>query len=124
MLFVVSGVPLRVKKIKCSGSSAASLTKRWRRTSEANDGTDTVRVDFIVLGWLWRWVGFPLGETIVPHSRTVAGELVTSTSHLRIARTSPMRADVPSMTSMICSSWPSGGGPEKPGPLQIGRAHV
>ena len=56
--------------------------------------------------------------------RCVAGETVTSTSHLRIASASPMRAEVPSMTSMICSNWPSGGGPEKPAPRRQLRAAV
>ena len=36
--------------------------------------------------------------------RTVAGDLVTSMSHLRMASTSPIRAEVPSMTSLIRSS--------------------
>ena len=72
------------------------------------EGTATVRVDFAVLGWACRWVGLPTGETTVPQIRTVAGETVTSTSHLRIASTSPIRAEVPSITSMIGSSWPSG----------------
>ena len=67
-------------------------------------GTATVRVDFVVFGCGCRCVGFPAGETIVPQMRTVAGETVTSTSHLRMASTSPMRAEVPSMTSMICSN--------------------
>lgn len=40
-------------------------------------------------------MGLPFGEAIVPQIRTVAGEAVTSTSHLRIASTSPMRANVP-----------------------------
>jgi hypothetical protein len=77
-------------------------------------GTETVRVDFEVFGWPCRCVGFPAGDTIVPQIRTVAGDLVTSTSHLRIASTSPMRAEVPSMTSMICSNCPSGLGPARP----------
>lgn len=50
------------------------------------------------------YVGFPEGDTIVPQIRTVAGVTVTSTSHFRIASTSPIRAEVPSMTSMICSN--------------------
>jgi len=50
MLFVVSGVWLRLKKIKCSGSSPAMITNRWRSASAAKDGTETVRVVFCVLG--------------------------------------------------------------------------
>ncbi|MFV0427958.1 MAG: hypothetical protein ACK5KO_00800 [Arachnia sp.] len=53
---------------------------------------------------------------IVPQIRTRAGATVTSTSRLRIASTSPMRPEVPSMTSMICSNCPSGFGPDKPAP--------
>jgi hypothetical protein len=54
-------------------------------------GTETVRVDLEVFGWpSWR-VGLPAGDTIVPQIRTVAGVRVTSTSHLRMARTSPIR---------------------------------
>lgn len=67
-------------------------------------GTDTTRVDFAVLGWSCRYVGFPAGDTMVPQMRTVAGETVTSTSHFRIASTSPIRAEVPSITSIICSN--------------------
>jgi hypothetical protein len=67
-------------------------------------GTEIVRREVEVLGWSCRKVGLPFGETTVPQMRTVAGERVTSTSHLRIASTSPIRADVPSMTSMIASS--------------------
>ena len=70
----------------------------------APDGTETVLVEDIVFGWGCRCVGFPAGDTIVPHRRTVAGDLVTSTSHLRMASTSPIRAEEPSMTSMICSN--------------------
>lgn len=49
-LFVVSGVWLRLKKIKCSGSSEATATSRSRNTSAAKLGTETVRVDLVVLG--------------------------------------------------------------------------
>ena len=41
---------------------------------------------------------------------------------LRIASTSPIRAEVPSITSMICSNWPSGGGPGVPGARRQPRA--
>jgi hypothetical protein len=67
-------------------------------------GTETSLVDEVVFGCGWRTVGRPFGETMVPQMRTVEGVRVTSTSHFRMASTSPMRADVPSMTSMICSS--------------------
>jgi hypothetical protein len=111
---VVSGVPFRVKKIRWSGSSEEILDSRARRTSAAKEGTDTVLVDVAVFGCGCRWVGFPVGETIVPHSRTVAGVVVALTSLRRMASTSPMRAEVPSMTSMMSSSCPSGGGPGRP----------
>jgi hypothetical protein len=105
MLLVVSGVPLQLKKTSCSGSPAAILTSRSRSTAAVNDGTDTVRVDFWVLGWGCRWVGFPDAETIVPEIRTVASNLVTSTSHLRMASTSPIRAEVPSMSHQISNAF-------------------
>ena len=115
-MFVVSGVSLRLKKIRWSGSSDAITTSRCAEhlggEGRDRDGPGRLRV----LGCAWRCVGLPVGDTMVPQIRTVAGDTVTSTSHLRIASTSPMRADVPSMTSMICSSWPSGGGPGQPGP--------
>lgn len=39
---------------------------------------------------------------------------IRSRSRRRIARTSPIRAFVPSMTSTIWPSWPSGFGPHVP----------
>jgi hypothetical protein len=90
-LFVSTGMWLRLKKIRCSGSSEATTTSRSRSTSAVKLGTETVRVDLKVFGWpCWR-VGLPAGDTIVPQIRTVAGVRVTSTSHLRMARTSPIR---------------------------------
>jgi hypothetical protein len=50
----------------------------------------------------------------VPQTRSVAGVVVRSRSRRRIASTSPIRAEVPSITSTICPSWPSGFGPEVP----------
>lgn len=63
----------------------------------------------------------PSNYYAVPQMRTVAGETVTSTSHRRIASTSPIRAEVPNITSMMASSSPSGLGPDKPLPLRHSR---
>ena len=49
---------------------------------------------------------------MVPVMRIDGVALVTSMSRRRIASTSPMRAEVPSMTSMIAPSCPSGFGPD------------
>ncbi len=45
-----SGVWLRLKKIRYSGSSDATTTSRSRITSAVKLGTETVRVDFEVFG--------------------------------------------------------------------------
>ena len=49
---------------------------------------------------------------MVPVIRIDGVALVTSISRRRMASTSPIRADVPSMTSMMAPSCPSGLGPE------------
>ena len=49
---------------------------------------------------------------MVPLMRIDGTGFVTSMSHRRIASTSPMRAEVPSITSTIAPSCPSGFGPD------------
>lgn len=95
-----------------------TLTEHLSNEGQHGDGPGRLRR----LGVVLAVGGLALGDTMVPQIRTVAGATVTSTSHLRIASTSPIRAHVPSRTSMICSNWPSGGGPAKPAPRRQLRA--
>ena len=53
---------------------------------------------------------------MVPLMRIYGGALTMSISRRRIASTSPTRVDVPSITSTIAPSCPSGFGPEGESP--------
>lgn len=50
MLFVVSGVWLRLKKIRCSESSSAMRHKALAEHLSKKGGAETVRVDFVADG--------------------------------------------------------------------------
>lgn len=71
------------------------------------------------LGLAWRTVPFPFRWTTVPVTETTTMPFgVSSTSHGRSASTSPGRIAVPSKTSTMSRTWPSGFGPGLPLPVR------